>query len=115
MSINPWDVDSIGEFYFLKCPECEFTHKEEKNFQNHAIDTHPLSIPFFEKNEFAMEKIGNFDICNKENESKYTLITVKEEIDEPEKDYEISEGSFMTENYINLIEKIEEMPYDEYR
>ena len=114
MSINPWEVDSIREFYFLKCPECNFTHKEEKVFQNHAIDTHPLSIPFFEKNEFAIKEIGNFDNCNKENESKYTLITVKEEVLEPRKDYEISEGTFMTENDINLIEKVEEIPYDEY-
>ena len=112
MSINPWEVDSIREFYFLKCPECDFTHKEENFFQNHAIDSHPLSIPFFEKNEFAMEELGNFDICNKENESKYTLITVKEEVVEPEKDYETSEGTFMTEN--DLIEKVEEIPYDEY-
>ena len=114
MSINPWEVDSIREFYFLKCPECDFTHKEEKIFQNHAINAHPLSIPFFEKNEFAIEKIGNFDICNKENESNYTLITVKEEFDEPEKDYETSEGTFMTENDMNFIEKVEEIPCDEY-
>ena len=114
MSINPWEVDSIREFYFLKCPECDFTHREEKEFQNHAIDTHPLSIPFFEKNEFAIEKIGNFDTYNKENESKYTLFTVKEEVVEPGNDYETSEGPFMTENDINLIEKVEEIPYDEY-
>ena len=47
MDINPWQVDNIQEFYFLKCPECDFMHKEENDFQNHAVGNHPLSVTFF--------------------------------------------------------------------
>ena len=52
---NPWDVDSIQAFTFLKCPECNFDSKDEENFQDHAIENHPLSFVFFGK------------ICEEEN------------------------------------------------
>ena len=48
-SINPWSVDSIQDFYVIKCPECEFNAgiKEENSFQNHAVENHPMSFAFF--------------------------------------------------------------------
>ena len=49
MDINPWQVDSIQEFSFLKCPECTFDSKEEETFQDHAIENHPLSFILFVK------------------------------------------------------------------
>ena len=49
MDINPWQVDSIQEFSFLKCPECTFDSKEEETFQDHAIENHPLSFILFGK------------------------------------------------------------------
>ena len=49
MDINPWRVDSILEFSFLKCPECTFDTKEEDSFQYHATENHPLSFVFFGK------------------------------------------------------------------
>ena len=49
MTDNPWDVDSIEAFSFLKCPECIFDTKEEENFRDHAFENHPLSFVFFGK------------------------------------------------------------------
>ena len=48
-SINPWSVDSIEDFYILKCPECEFNTgiKEENSFQYHAVENHSMSFAFF--------------------------------------------------------------------
>ena len=43
MMNNPWQVESMEEFVCLKCPECIFTTKEENVFQDHAVETHPLS------------------------------------------------------------------------
>ena len=105
MSINPWQVDSIQAFYFLKCPECNFTNREESDFQNHAVENHPLSIPFFEKYDFAIEEIGNFDNYNESNDP---LTTVKEELLETYDDYKISEQTFLTENDMNIIKREEE-------
>ena len=47
MASNPWQVDSIDEFYFLKCPECMFFSQEENDFKGHAIENHPLSNTLF--------------------------------------------------------------------
>jgi hypothetical protein len=46
---NPWHVDSIQSFWFLRCPECPFDTKEEYMFQDHAIENHPASFSLFGK------------------------------------------------------------------
>ena len=53
---NPWLVDSLQDFLFLQCPECTFGTKEEENFQEHAIETHPLSIVFFANSKVCKEE-----------------------------------------------------------
>ena len=51
---NPWQVESIEAFYFLKCPECLFFVQEDSKFHNHAIKNHPLSIVLFGKPRVEM-------------------------------------------------------------
>ena len=46
---NPWQVETIEVFYFLKCPECMFFTKEEKGFYHHAVENHSLSFILFGK------------------------------------------------------------------
>jgi KRAB domain-containing zinc finger protein len=46
---DPWQVDSIQDFWFLRCPECSFDTKEEEHFRVHAIKNHPESLGLFEK------------------------------------------------------------------
>ena len=46
---NPWNVESLQAFLYLKCPQCVFDTKEKYSFQNHAIENHPLSIVLFGK------------------------------------------------------------------
>ena len=46
---NPWYVDSIQSFLCLKCPECFYYSKEKAEFQEHALDNHPLSFVLFRK------------------------------------------------------------------
>ena len=48
MTSNPWEVESIQDFYFLRCPECDFDTKEENSFENHAAENHPLSFVLFD-------------------------------------------------------------------
>ena len=55
MTDNPWDVGSIQDFWFLKCPECIFDTKEEEIFQEHAVENHPLSFVFFGKADLKEE------------------------------------------------------------
>ena len=49
MAVNPWQVDSVQAFSFLKCPECTFEIQEEHYFQVHAVENHPLSFVLFGK------------------------------------------------------------------
>ena len=53
---NPWLVDSLQDFLFLKCPECTFDTKEEDYFQEHATEKHPLSIVFFAESKVYKEE-----------------------------------------------------------
>ena len=117
MSINPWQVESIQAFYFLKCPECTFTHKEESNFQTHAIENHPLSVTFFEKSNIKIQEIGILDGCNKNSESNDRFIRIKEEALEMGDDYENPENSeeiFQTENDSIVIKMEPECIIEEY-
>ena len=105
MSINPWIVDSIQEFYYLKCPECDFLNKEVSDFQDHAVDNHPLSVAFFGDSDMTIENIGIFDDCdevNEVNESNDILYTVKEEIFETSDDQEICEQIFPIKSEVKL-------------
>ena len=49
MRNNPWQVDSIEAFSYLKCPECTFNTKDEISFQDHALENHILSCAFYGK------------------------------------------------------------------
>ena len=49
MDQNPWLVESLQDFSFLKCPECTFDTQEEGTFVDHATENHPLSIVLFGK------------------------------------------------------------------
>lgn len=41
---NPWTVESIYEFSFFCCPECDTKCSNKQEFVNHAFQTHPLAI-----------------------------------------------------------------------
>ena len=61
---NPWQVESIEAFYFLKCPECNFFTKEDKTFYNHAVENHSLSFVLFGKPEKSKDLLAQKDISN---------------------------------------------------
>ena len=43
MDINPWQVASLQDFLYLKCPECVFETQDEEKFEDHALQNHKLS------------------------------------------------------------------------
>ena len=74
MAQNPWEVESIHEFYFLKCPECDFDTKEENSFENHATENHPLSFVLFDK-KYVEEDFDTIDIKEEPLSHYDTLIS----------------------------------------
>ena len=77
MSDNPWQVDNIQAFWFLKCPECTFDTKKENIFQEHAVENHPQSFVFFldgidtkveiENDFFEIKQEPSIDFCESNN------------------------------------------------
>ena len=61
---NPWQVDSIADFYVLKCPECAFFSNLENSFLEHAVKNHALShilfseSTLFDEHEFESDNIS---------------------------------------------------------
>ena len=74
MAQNPWVVESVKAFYFLKCPECDFDTKEENSFENHATKNHPLSLVLFGK-KFVNEDFDSIYIKEEPLSHSDTLIS----------------------------------------
>ena len=86
MDGNPWQVDSLQHFLYLKCPECTFDTQEEEIFQEHAVGNHPLSHVFFgtvklEEENLTIEEcydqnadnIGEIDPLDSTESTKYMI------------------------------------------
>ena len=70
MTYNPWDVESIKSFSYLKCPECIFDTQEEEAFSKHATENHPLSFVFFggkKEEDYEDDYYDNGDAYDYEN------------------------------------------------
>ena len=76
---NPWQVKSIQDFSFLKCPECIFDTKTEDIFRNHATENHPLSLVLFQeplKDNPIIVKNEILDLIKNE-EGSYDPLTIE--------------------------------------
>ena len=54
---NPWRVDSIEDFYVLKCPECFFFTKQGNAVKNQATLSHTLfcESTIFDEHQFDVD------------------------------------------------------------
>ena len=68
MDINPWQVASLQDFSYLKCPECVFETQDEEKFEDHALQNHKLSFVFFGETFVREENL------NSEENDKDSLI-----------------------------------------
>ena len=74
---NPWNVDSIQDFSFLKCPECPFDAKQEDIFQNcfsNLVRSMGKKIIFsnFSDHQVQFDETKSDQVCfNKPNFGKY--------------------------------------------
>ena len=100
---NPWQVESIEAFYFLKCPQCLFFTQKDSSFYHHAVENHPLSLILFGKP--TIEIINPLEILD---------LPVKSET--PENSFEVNENSFeMKENSFEVNEsslEVDESSFD---
>ena len=100
MDNNPWAVDSIKDFWFLICPECDFKAKEENCFLHHANEEHSLSWILLEKS-VEIDPLRNSTMKNAS--IKFNFSTIK---NEPMEDFEIKASELEQDSY-NLFVKEE--------
>ena len=101
MEDNPWNVESLEAFTFLKCPECIFDTQKEDIFQYHAFENHPLSIAFFGKNvknEPVEDMVEETEICD-ENLSSTLTENLEVELKEEPLEYVEENNSEYFESY----------------
>ena len=89
-----WKVETVEEFKFYCCPECDYKCKEHSSFQNHVIEKHSKSsINLFHENEIVKSEHenNNSDVENNPLPIDVTIHVKDEpyepEIDEPEMDH----------------------------
>lgn len=58
---NPWNGKDVMDFNFFCCPECDYQSKTVTLFQNHALDSHPLSKEVFEKSVQVKEEYFEYN------------------------------------------------------
>ena len=53
---NPWSVESVEDFRFYNCPECDHKESLKSAFLRHALKCHPRSEELFESMEVEKSK-----------------------------------------------------------
>ena len=89
---NPWKVDSIQDFFRLKCPECAFFSQNESSFQKHAVKNHALSHILFSENNVQLS----------DEESSYIDPMIEFDVDQNEFDvdqneFDVDQNEFVTD------------------
>ena len=59
---NPWVFESLIDFLYYNCPDCDFKSKEKEKFISHAVDNHGQC-----RENLSSEKCGTFLGKNPEN------------------------------------------------
>ena len=58
---NPWNVDTLEEFLYYCCPECDLHTKDYAHFYDHAINCHQKAKETLEPQETELQ-IEDFDV-----------------------------------------------------
>ena len=103
VSDNPWQVESIDAFYYLKCPECSFDTKDQDFFEIHAAENHPLSFTFF-GNHYKEPEFDENDFIKNEPLSDNIVIKKEPNIESHESGYDFDGVSSPNDQFPLLFE-----------
>ena len=55
--MNPWNVDTLEEFLYFCCPECDLRDQSKVTFLQHALEKHPEAKDYvIQFNEFIVKE-----------------------------------------------------------
>ena len=98
---NPWSCQSLYDYLYFCCPECETKCPIKQDFVNHAILEHPTSLSYFNKIEDGSTEDISFPNNQFEQDDfdMKELVLVKDEIvDEEENIVNIDNTHIKNEN-----------------
>ena len=101
----PWNVESLEDFLYYCCPECNVRNQSREDFLNHALDQHPTSknylIEIKIKKEFHDDPGVNLAISViTEDHHEKDMLDIKQEILNEEEEY-YGEETFMEEDEVH--------------
>lgn len=100
-SDNPWDVQSLDDFLFYNCPECESKEADKSEFLKHALISHPRS-----KHLVNLLIVGGGDTSTKKEAVKIPLtkqVTTQVNTDRivtPEFEHNLTESEVVEEESV---------------
>ena len=69
---NPWNVESLEDFRFYNCPECDHKESIKSDFLKHALNNHPRCGELFD----------SLDVERSKNITKNVSTTLKSKVQE---------------------------------
>ena len=90
---NPWNVETLNEFLYYCCPECNEKDRSKDVFLEHALQEHPDSKDFLGKfkvkQELSEYEIGESGLCDVKKEYKHLEVEceIQEDVDVKIQDY----------------------------
>ena len=100
--VCPWNIESLEEFLFYFCPECEVKKQSRDDFLQHALKNHPTSCDYLK--QFLSIKEEEYSISannglNSENlEEEFEQFEDKYNLSEVENDF-----SHTVDNFTNVV------------
>ena len=100
MGQSPWIVESLEDFLYYCCPECNERNQSREDFLQHALNEHPEAkdylIPISVKNEFD----DGYYMDTKDIDSEYEAIVQKQ-------DYKLKEENNIISEHCEVVIKAE--------
>ena len=100
--VCPWNIESLEEFLFYFCPECEVKKQSRDDFLQHALKKHPTSCEYLKQFLSIKEEDYSISANNGLNSEK-----LEEEFEQFEDKYNLSEVendfSHTVNDFINVV------------
>ena len=100
--VCPWNIESLEDFLFYCCPECEVKKQSRDDFLQHALKNHPTSCDYLKQFLSIKEEEYSISANNGLNSEK-----LEEEFEQFEDKYNLSEVendfSHTVDNFTNVV------------
>ena len=109
-----WDVQTVYLFQYFNCPECMFKVQEKQLFINHACESHPESIGYF--NNIKDGSLDDVIVPYIISDDVYPQVKVEEIAeDDEEEDTKVDIEDHNFDSSDELEEPVKKLKYETYQ